>query len=257
MQDQFSRTRMIFKRSGIEKLQQSKVAVFGLGGVGGYVVEVLARSGVGHLSIFDDDVVCLTNLNRQIFALHSTLGKNKVDIAVERIKDINPNCEVDARQMFYLPENADEIDLTSFDYVVDCIDTMAAKMELIKRCTALNVPLLSCMGAANKVDPTAFSVCDITKTKMDPLAKIIRKKLRKIGIKHLKVFASDEKPMEPFFDEAEVETQSTDNADTIVSNHHDKKVTPASNAFVPAVAGIIAGGEVVKDLLRIGVEETE
>ena len=146
MQDQFSRTRMIFKRSGIEKLQQSKVAVFGLGGVGGYVVEVLARSGVGHLSIFDDDVVCLTNLNRQIFALHSTLGKNKVDIAVERIKDINPNCEVDARQMFYLPENADEIDLTSFDYVVDCIDTMAAKMELIKRCTALNVPLLSCIG---------------------------------------------------------------------------------------------------------------
>ena len=224
MQDQFSRTRMIFKRSGIEKLQQSKVAVFGLGGVGGYVVEVLARSGVGHLSIFDDDVVCLTNLNRQIFALHSTLGKNK---------------------MFYLPENADEIDLTSFDYVVDCIDTMAAKMELIKRCTALNVPLLSCMGAANKVDPTAFCVCDITKTKMDPLAKIIRKKLRKIGIKHLKVVA------------AEVETQSTDNADTIVSNHHDKKVTPASNAFVPAVAGIIAGGEVVKDLLRIGVEETE
>jgi len=257
MQDQFSRTRMIFKRSGIEKLQQSKVAVFGLGGVGGYVVEVLARSGVGHLSIFDDDVVCLTNLNRQIFALHSTLGKNKVDIAVERIKDINPNCEVDARQMFYLPDNADEIDLTSFDYVVDCIDTMAAKMELIKRCTALNVPLLSCMGAANKVDSTAFCVCDITKTKMDPLAKIIRKKLRKIGIKHLKVVASDEKPMEPFFDEAEVETQSTDNADTIVSNHHDKKVTPASNAFVPAVAGIIAGGEVVKDLLRIGVEETE
>ena len=243
MQDQFSRTRMLVKKEGIERLLSCHVAVFGLGGVGGYVVEVLARSGIGRLDLFDDDRVCLTNLNRQLFALHSTVGKNKVDVAAERVKDINPNCEVTTHQMFYLPENADTVELEKYDYVVDCIDTMSAKIELIKRCSANNIALLSCMGAANK--------CDITKTTMDPLAKILRKKLRKLGIKHLKVVASNEKPMMPMLEEAEVDIVEQDTHDQVVSNHHDKKVTPGSNAFVPAVAGIIAGGQVVKDLLNI------
>ena len=251
MQDQFSRTRMLIKKEGIERLLSCHVAVFGLGGVGGYVVEVLARSGIGRLDLFDDDRVCLTNLNRQLFALHSTVGKNKVDVAAERVKDINPNCEVKTHQMFYLPENADTVELEKYDYVVDCIDTMSAKIEIIKRCSANNIALLSCMGAANKFDATAFTVCDITKTTMDPLAKILRKKLRKLGIKHLKVVASNEKPMMPMLEEAEVDIVEQDTHDQVVSNHHDKKVTPGSNAFVPAVAGIIAGGQVVKDLLNI------
>lgn len=253
MQDQFSRTRMLMGNEAIARLERARVAVFGLGGVGGYVVEVLARSGVGQLDLFDDDRVCLTNLNRQLFALHSTLGKDKVEIAAERIKDINPQCAVTMHRMFYLPDNADRIDLTCYDYVVDCIDTMAAKMELITRCTVQNIPLLACMGAANKLDATAFKVCDITQTKMDPLAKIIRKKLRRLGIKHLKVVASDEKPLQP--QPEETTTTSENDAALIVSNHHDKRVTPASNAFVPAVAGIIAGGEVVKDLCGIRSED--
>ena len=253
MQDQFSRTRMLMGNEAIARLERARVAVFGLGGVGGYVVEVLARSGVGQLDLFDDDRVCLTNLNRQLFALHSTLGKDQVEIAAERIKDINPQCAVTMHRMFYLPDNADRIDLTCYDYVVDCIDTMAAKMELITRCTVQNIPLLACMGAANKLDATAFKVCDITQTKMDPLAKIIRKKLRRLGIKHLKVVASDEKPLQP--QPEETTTTSENDAALIVSNHHDKRVTPASNAFVPAVAGIIAGGEVVKDLCGIRSED--
>ena len=253
MQDQFSRTRMLMGNEAIARLERARVAVFGLGGVGGYVVEVLARSGVGQLDLFDDDRVCLTNLNRQLFALHSTLGKDKVEIAAERIKDINPQCAVTMHRMFYLPDNADRIDLTCYDYVVDCIDTMAAKMELITRCTVQNIPLLACMGAANKLDATAFKVCDITQTKMDPLAKIIRKKLRRLGIKHLKVVASDEKPLQP--QPEETTTTSENDAALIVSNHPDKRVTPASNAFVPAVAGIIAGGEVVKDLCGIRSED--
>lgn len=251
MQDQYSRTRMLVGREAIEKLNNAKVAVFGLGGVGGYVVEVLARSGVGNITLCDDDVVCLTNLNRQLFALHSTLGKNKIDIAAERIKDINPNCIVNKKQMFYLPSNAHEIDLLQFDYVVDCIDTMAAKIELIKQCHEKNIQLLSCMGAANKFDATAFKVCDISKTTMDPLAKIIRKKLRKMGINHLKVVASNEQPVVPNIDEAEINNPQCTDGTNIVSNHHDKKFTPGSTAFVPAVAGIIAGGQVVKDLIGI------
>lgn len=244
---------MLVGAQALERLSRARVAVFGLGGVGGYVVEVLARSGVGQLDLFDDDRVCLTNLNRQLFALHSTLGKDKVEVAAERIRDIHPRCTVKTHRMFYLPENADTIDLTCYDYVVDCIDTMAAKMELITRCTAQGVRLLACMGAANKLDATAFKVCDITQTKMDPLAKIIRKKLRRLGIKHLKVVASDEKPLQPQALEESNDRQAA-SADVIVSNH-EKKITPASNAFVPAVAGIIAGGEVVKDLCVIGENE--
>lgn len=250
MQNQFSRTQLLFGKPAIDTLNGSRVAVFGIGGVGGYVVEVLARSGVGELDLFDDDRVCLTNVNRQIYALISTVGKHKVDVAAERIHDINPRCIVHKYQMFYLPANADDIDLSKFDYVVDCVDTVKAKLELIRRCHELHIPLISCMGAANKLDPTAFRVADINKTRMDPLAKVIRKKLRHTDIKHLKVVYSEEEPLKQIDD------------DTISCRFHcicpnkdmrkctDRRDIPASDAFVPAAAGLIVGGEVVKDLIN-------
>ena len=250
MQNQFSRTRLLLGKPAMDTLAGSRVAVFGIGGVGGYVTEVLARSGVGALDLFDDDRVCMTNINRQIYALISTIGKYKVDVAEARIHDINRKCEVRKYQMFYLPSNADEIDLSVYDYVVDCIDTVSAKLELIRRCHRLNVPIISCMGAANKLDATAFRVADISKTAMDPLAKVIRKKLRKEGIQHLKVVYSEEEPLEPF-DDAEISCRFH----CICPNKDMRKCTerrtiPASNAFVPAAAGLICGGEVVKDLVN-------
>jgi tRNA A37 threonylcarbamoyladenosine dehydratase len=233
MEDQFTRTRMLLGETAIERLGNSHVAVFGVGGVGGQVVEVLARSGVGHLDLIDNDEVNLTNLNRQIIALHSTIGRKKVEVAAERVRDINPHCEVKTWAMFYLPENADNIDLKAYDYVVDCIDTVAAKMELIRRCHQLGVRLISCMGAANKMNPAGFRVADLSKTQIDPLAKVIRKKLRKEGIEHVKVVYSEEEPMTP------VAPQSKENGHPL----------PASNAFVPAAAGLVCGGEVVKALI--------
>ena len=201
MQNQFSRTQLLLGKPAIDTLSGSRVAVFGIGGVGGYVVEVLARSGVGELDLFDDDRVCLTNVNRQIYALISTVGQHKVDVAEARIHDINRRCIVHKHQMFYMPSNADEIDLSQYDYVVDCVDTVTAKLELIKRCYALHIPIISCMGAANKLDATAFRVADINKTKMDPLAKVIRKKLRRLHIPHLKVVYSDEEPLKQIDDD--------------------------------------------------------
>lgn len=263
MQNQFSRTQLLLGKPAMNTLSGARVAVFGVGGVGGYVVEVLARSGVGELDIFDDDRVCLTNVNRQLHALISTVGKHKVDVAADRIHDINPRCIVHKYQMFYLPQNADEIDLSQYDYVADCIDTVSAKLELIKRCHELRVPIISCMGAANKLDTTALRVADINKTKMDPLAKVIRKKLRKLHIPRLKVVYSEEEPLKQIED------------DTISCRFHcicpnkdmrkctDRRDIPASNAFVPAAAGLIVGGEIVKDLvaragtMRIAPEEAE
>ncbi len=218
------------------RLSGCHVAVFGVGGVGGYAVEVLARSGVGAITLIDNDCVSITNINRQIIALLSTVGRPKVEVARERILDINPECRVTTLQQFYLPENADEIDLTTFDYVVDCIDTVKAKLELIRRCRSLNVPIICSMGAANKMDATAFRVADIDKTSVDPLAKIIRKKLRKEGIHGVKVVYSEEEPLLP--------AEPTEEA--IPEGRH---TIPASNAFVPAAAGLIIGGEVVKDLI--------
>ena len=251
MQNQFSRTQLLFGKPAINTLAGSRVAVFGIGGVGGYVVEVLARSGVGELDIFDDDRVCLTNVNRQIYALISTVGQHKVDVAEKRIHDINPRCIVNKYQMFYLPSNADEIDLSVYDYVVDCIDTVSAKIELVKRCHQLHIPIISCMGAANKMDATAFRVTDIKKTKMDPLAKVIRKKLKELHIPKLKVVYSEEQPLKPFED-AEISCRFH----CICPNKDMRKCTdrrniPASNAFVPAAAGLIVGGEVVKDLISL------
>ena len=260
MEDQFTRTRMLLGETAIERLGNSHVAVFGVGGVGGQVVEVLARSGVGHLDLIDNDEVNLTNLNRQIIALHSTIGRKKVEVAAERVRDINrqmvalnstlgqykvdvaarriqdinPGCVVTTHKLFYRVCNADELDLSVYDYVVDCIDTVAAKMELIRRCHQLGVRLISCMGAANKMNPAGFRVADLNKTQIDPLAKVIRKKLRKEGIEHVKVVYSEEEPMTP------VAPQSKENGHPL----------PASNAFVPAAAGIVLGGEVVKDLIR-------
>lgn len=250
MQNQFSRTQLLFGKAAINTLMGSRVAVFGIGGVGGYVVEVLARSGVGEMDIFDDDRVCLTNVNRQIYALISTVGQHKVDVAEKRIHDINPRCIVNKYQMFYLPSNADEIDLSVYDYVVDCIDTVSAKIELVKRCHKLHIPIISCMGAANKIDATAFRVADIKKTKMDPLAKVIRKKLKELHIPKLKVVYSEEQPLKPFDDE-----EISCRFHCICPNKDMRKCTdrrniPASNAFVPAAAGLIVGGEVVKDLIN-------
>ena len=250
MQNQFSRTQLLMGKAAIDTLMGSRVAVFGVGGVGGYVVEALVRSGLGEIDLIDDDRVCLTNVNRQVIATLSTVGKHKVDVCEDRIHDINRRCIVHKYQMFYLPEFADAIDISQFDYVVDCIDTVKAKLDLIKRCHDLKVPIISCMGAANKMDATAFKVTDINKTQMDPLAKVIRKKLRKMNIRKLKVVYSEEEPLRPI-DDPNISCRFH----CICPNKDMRKCTdrrdiPASNAFVPAAAGLICGGEVIKDLVR-------
>ncbi len=250
MQNQFSRTQLLMGKPALNTLMGSRIAVFGVGGVGGYVVEALVRSGLGEIDLIDDDRVCLTNVNRQVIATLSTVGKHKVDVCEERIHDINRRCIVHKYQMFYLPEFADKIDISQFDYVVDCIDTVKAKLDLIKRCHDLKVPIISCMGAANKMDASLFKVSDISKTQMDPLAKVIRKKLRKMGIKKLKVVWSEEEPLRPI-DDPDISCRFH----CICPNKDMRKCTdrrdiPASNAFVPATAGLICGGEVIKDLIR-------
>lgn len=241
MQNQFSRTQLLFGKPAIDTLAGSRVAVFGVGGVGGYVVEVLARSGVGAIDLYDDDRVCLTNVNRQLYALISTIGKHKVDVAAQRVHDINPHCIVRTYKKFYLVSNAHEVDLSCYDYVVDCIDTVTAKMELVRRCTRLGVPIICSMGAGNKMDPTAFTVADITQTRIDPLARVMRKRLRREGILHFKTVYSPEPPFAIGIDN-DVEPGE---GDAPVSN---KPVVPASNAFVPAAAGIVLASQVVKDL---------
>ena len=233
MNKQFERTAALLGNEALERLSQSHVAVFGVGGVGGYVCEVLARSGVGELSLFDKDCVDITNLNRQIIALHSTVGQPKVEVMAQRIADINPDCQVHAQHMFYLPENADEVDLTQFSYIVDCIDNVTAKLELIRRCHRLGLPIISSMGAANKLDATGFRVSDLSKTQVDPLARILRQKLRREGIHHLKVVYSEEIPL----------------PSSVIDESNGRPV-PASNAWVPPAAGLIIGGEVVKDLIK-------
>lgn len=237
MENQYSRLELLIGENAVANIRQSKVAVFGVGGVGGYVVEILARSGVGSICIIDNDKVNITNINRQIIALHSTIGEYKVDALEKRILDINPDCNVIKYKMFYLPDNADEIDLTGYDYVIDCIDTVAAKIELIKRCKSFSIPIICSMGTANKMNPLAFRITDLSKTNIDPLARVLRKKLRKIGITSLDVLYSEEQPRRLGSEEI------TNN------NAHP---TPASNAFVPAAAGLIIGGEVVKRLMARG-----
>lgn len=248
MLNEFSRTQLLLGKEAMEKLKNSTVAVFGIGGVGGYVVEALARSGVGGFAIFDDDKVCLTNINRQIIATRKTIGKKKVDVMAERILDINPKAKVETHATFYLPENADEFDLGKYDYVVDAIDTVTAKLELIVRAKAANVPIMSSMGAGNKLNPTMLEVADIYKTSMDPLAKVMRHELKKRGVKKLKVVYSKEQPITPIDDE---EMSCKRNCVCPPGSERkctDRRAIPGSVSFVPSVAGLIIASEVVKDL---------
>lgn len=239
MLDQFSRTELLFGSAAMEKLFSSRVAVFGIGGVGGYAVEALARSGVGALDIVDNDTVCPSNINRQIIATHKTVGRYKVDVAAERIAEINPDCKVTTYKTFYLPETQDEFDFTQYDYIIDAIDTVTGKLTIIENANKCSVPVISAMGAGNKVDPTAFEVADIYDTSVCPLAKVMRRELKKRGIEKLKVVYSKEEPIRP----ADVSEEDSDYLET--SRRH----TPGSNGFVPSVVGLIIAGEVIKDLI--------
>ena len=229
---QFSRTALLIGEEGVEKLKNARVAVFGIGGVGGYVVEALARSGVGALELIDKDTVSVSNINRQIIALHSTVGRYKTEVAAERAKDINPDILVTVRNTFYLPETASEFDFSSYDYVVDAIDTVSGKIALIEQAQKSGTPIISCMGAGNKLDATAFEVADISKTSVCPLARVMRRELKKRGIEHVKVVYSKEEPRE-----------------SKAKDEETGKPIPASIAFVPSVAGLIIAGEVIKDLI--------
>ena len=243
MNETFSRTALQLGDDAVERLAQARVAVFGIGGVGGYAVEALARSGVGTLDLVDDDTVAPSNLNRQIIATHHTLGQYKVDAAKERILSINPDAVVNTHRTFYLPQTAADFDLNQYDYIIDAIDTVAGKLALIEAAKAVGTPIISCMGAGNKLDATAFQVADISKTTVCPLARVMRKELDKRGIRHLKVVYSTELPLEG---QAPAE-EGTPASDTRPAQKRAKP-TPGSNAFVPAVAGLILAGEVIRDL---------
>ena len=229
MLNQFSRTELVVGKDGVEKLNNTKIAIFGLGGVGSFALEGLVRAGIGNLVLIDNDCVELTNLNRQILATHKTIGKPKVEIAKQRILDINPNANVEIHQEFFMPETEGILD-DSIDYIVDCIDTVTAKIELVVRAERLNIPIISCMGTGNKLEPTRFEVADIYKTSICPLAKVMRKELRNRGVKKLKVVYSKEEP--------------------IKSNKKDRNQVPGSISFVSSVAGLIIAGEVVKTILN-------
>lgn len=232
METQFSRTELLLGEKAVEKLRRSRVAVFGIGGVGGYVAEALARSGVGELDIIDKDTVSLSNINRQIIALHSTVGQYKVDVMADRLIDINPDIKVNSHRCFFLPDTSDEFDFAAYDYVVDAIDTVTGKIELIMTAGRCGTPVISSMGAGNKLDPSGFEVSDIFKTSVDPLARVMRKELRSRGVKKLKVVYSKEEPVKT-------------NGDII-----DGKKIPGSCAFVPSAAGLVIAGEVVRDLIK-------
>ncbi|GHU62200.1 tRNA threonylcarbamoyladenosine dehydratase [Clostridia bacterium] len=249
--NQFSRTAMQFGSENMEKIFSARVAIFGIGGVGGYTAEALARAGVGALDLVDDDLICLTNINRQITATHSTVGKYKVDVMRDRILDINPDARVGVYKMFYLPETANQIDLSQYDYVVDAVDTVTAKIELIVRAKAAGVPIICAMGAANKLDPTAFVVADIHKTEMDPLAKVIRKELRARGIKDVKVVYSKEPALTPIED-MEISCRTGCVCPPAAARTClIRRQIPASNGFVPPAEGLIIAGEVIKDLVGL------
>ena len=249
MLNQFSRTELLIGNEGIEKLSKSRVAVFGIGGVGAYAVEALVRSGLGTIDIIDNDKVCITNLNRQLYATHKTVGKYKVDIAKERILDINPNCIVNTYQTFYTPATENQFDFSQYDYVIDAIDTVVGKLSLIEKTKLANTPIICAMGAGNKLDPTKFEVADISKTSVCPLAKVIRTELRKRRIKGVKVVYSKEIPIKP------KENMSISYEKNCVSTPDTRKNTikhqvPGSTSFVPPVVGLIIAGEVIKDLIK-------
>ena len=256
MLNQFSRTQLLFGEEGMEKLHRARVAVFGIGGVGGYTVEALARSGIGTLDLIDDDRVCLTNLNRQIIATRKTVGQYKVDVAEQRILEINPDAVVHTYKTFYTPQTAEQFDFTQYDYVVDAIDTVTGKLELVEQAQKAGVPIISSMGAGNKMDPTAFELADIYETSVCPLARVMRRELKKRGIPHLKVVYSKEPAMTPL-DDMSIGCR----AHCICPPGTARKCTqrrqvPGSNAFVPSVAGLIIAGEVVKDLCKAPAQIT-
>lgn len=249
MLNQFSRTELLFGKESMERLKNARVAIFGIGGVGGYTVEALARSGVGTLDLIDDDKICLTNINRQIIATRKTVGKYKVDVAKERVLDINPDAVVNTYKTFYMPDTAEQFDFSQYDYVVDAIDTVTGKIQLVLAAKEAGTPIISSMGAGNKMNPTAFEVADIYETSVCPLAKVMRKELKKRGIEHLKVVYSKEKAMTPIDDMA-----ISCKTNCICPPGAERKCTqrrqvPGSNAFVPSVVGLIIGGEVIKHFL--------
>lgn len=250
MLTQFSRTELLLGKEGMERLKDARVAVFGVGGVGGYVCEALVRSGVGAFDLIDDDKVCLTNINRQIIATRSTVGKYKVDVMKERMLDINPDVKVQTYKCFFLPENADDFPFAEYDYVVDAVDTVTAKIELVMKCQSMGVPIISSMGAGNKLDASAFQVADIYKTKMCPLAKVMRRELKKRGVKKLKVVYSEEKPTRPIEDMAISCRTNCICPPGAAHKCTERRDIPGSVAFVPSVAGLIVAGEVVKDLVN-------
>ncbi|MBR2336103.1 MAG: tRNA threonylcarbamoyladenosine dehydratase [Clostridia bacterium] len=233
MKEEFSRTAYIYGEDAIDKLKKSRVAVFGVGGVGGYICEALCRAGVGSIDIFDRDSVSVSNINRQIIALHSTVGRAKVDVMKERMLDINPDCNITAHNVFYLSENADEFDLSNYDYIADAVDTVAAKLEIAERAYKLEVPVISAMGAGNKTDPTRFEVADIADTTVCPLARVMRRELKARGIKNYKVVYSKEEPIK-----------------SGVVDSESGKAIPGSLSFVPSVVGLIMAGEIVNDLVE-------
>ena len=248
MQNQFSRSELLIGKEGIEKLHKSRVAVFGIGGVGGYTVDALVRSGVEQIDLIDDDKVCLTNLNRQLIATRKTVGKDKVDIMRERILEINPKVTVNVYKTFFLPENADTFPFEEYDYVVDAVDTVTAKISLVMKCQETGTPIISCMGAGNKMDASAFKVADIYKTKVCPLAKVMRRELKKRGVKKLKVVYSEEQPIQPIED---MSISCRANCICPPGAKHkctERRAIPGSVAFVPSVVGLIIAGEVVKDI---------
>lgn len=250
MLNQFSRTQLLIGEAAINKLQKSRVAVFGIGGVGGYVCEALVRSGVGAFDLVDDDKVCLTNLNRQIIATRKTVGKYKADVMKERMLDINPDVDVRIHRCFFFPENADDFPFDEYDYVVDAVDTVTAKIELILRAKAHNVPIISAMGAGNKLDPGRFKIADIYQTSVCPLARVMRRELKKRHVKNLKVVYSDEQPIRPLED---MSISCRTGCICPPGAQHkctERRDIPGSTAFVPAVAGLMIAGEIVKDLSK-------
>lgn len=248
MLNQFSRTELLLGKEAMERLENSRVAVFGVGGVGGYAVEALVRSGIGSIDLIDDDKVCLTNLNRQIIATRKTVGKYKTEVMKERILEIHPNCNVKIHNCFYLPETRNEFDFTEYDYVIDAIDTVTGKIQLVLQAQESGTPIISSMGAGNKLDPTAFEVADIYQTSVCPLAKVMRRELKKRNVKHLKVVYSKEPPLTPIEDKS---ISCRNNCICPPGAEHkctERRAIPGSTAFVPSVAGLIIASEVIKDL---------
>lgn len=246
----FSRTQLLLGAEGMDRLYHARVAVFGIGGVGGYTIEALARSGIGTLDLIDDDRVCLTNVNRQLLATRNTVGRPKVEVARQRLLEINPGITVNTYQTFYGPETADQFDFTKYDYVVDAIDTVTGKLALIEQAIGSGTPIISCMGAGNKLDPTAFEVADIFETSVCPLARVMRRELRKRGVQHLKVVYSKEPPIQPKEDQSISCRIHCICPPETARNCTQRRQVPGSTAFVPAVAGLILAGEVIRDLSK-------